>query len=319
METIILTQSQIESLLPIEKVISVVEDAFKAYGNGEYQMPSKVYLSLPDFNGDFRAMPSLLKDKAGLKWVNSHPENPAKYKLPSVMGVYILSNPSTAEPLAILDATYLTAIRTGAAAAVASKHLAKKTPETLGLVGCGVQANVFIMTHQILFGNSLDIFLADKDSDKAQELAKKYNGKVVSVERASHCDIVCTSTPSKQAVIQKDWCKKGSHINAMGADAPGKQELDPELLLISKIIIDDPSQAFHSGEVNVPLSKGILTKESIYANLGEIVTGKKEGRVGDEISIFDSTGLGIQDVAVADLAYRLALEKNVGLSIDLQS
>ncbi|MCP5493591.1 MAG: ornithine cyclodeaminase family protein [Leptospiraceae bacterium] len=319
MQTIILTQSQIQSLVTMDRVIPVVEEAFLTYGNGDYQMPAKVYLSLPDYNGDFRAMPSYAKQISGIKWVNSHPDNPKKHNIPSVMGVYILSDPATAKTLAIMDATYLTALRTGAAAAVASKYLAPHSPQSLGLVGCGVQARMFIISHQVLFGNSLPLYMADKNPNACEQLVREFGGTVVSTEKAASCDIVCTSTPSHQPVIQKEWCKSGSHINAMGADAPGKQELDSELLATSKVVIDDFSQASHSGEINVPLAKGILKKESIYANLGEIVSGKKAGRKGNEITIFDSTGLAIQDVFVANLIYTLAQEKKIGLSIDLRS
>lgn len=320
MNTLILTKQEIRDLITMNEVVPAVEAAFGAYGRGKVNMPAKVYLDLPQYAGDFRAMPAYMAGAAGVKWVNSHPENPAKHDLPSVMGVYILSDPDNALPLAIMDATWLTALRTGAAGAVASKYLAVERPRTLGFIGCGVQARVLLDAHRVVLGDameSLELRMADVNRDAAARFAKEVGGTVVSLENASGCDIVCTTTPSRAPVVQRSWVSPGSHINAMGADAEGKQELDPELLKAAKVVIDDPTQAHHSGEVNVPLHKGQLSAEDIHGTLGEIVAGTKAGRSGDEITVFDSTGLAIQDVAVARAVYDLAIERNVGLSVPL--
>ncbi len=134
----------------MDDAVSAIESAFAAHGKGETQMPAKVYLDFPEHGGDLRAMPAAMGNAAGLKWVNSHPDNPARHDLPSVMGLYVLSDPATALPLAMLDATLLTAVRTGAAAAVASKHLAG-AHRTLGVIGCGVQADFLIEAHRVCF------------------------------------------------------------------------------------------------------------------------------------------------------------------------
>ncbi len=318
MDTIILTQTDIRGLITMDRVVAAVDAAFAAYGRGEAQMPAKVYLSLPEHGGDFRAMPSYMSGSAGVKWVNSHPDNPAKHDLPSVMGVYILSDPATALPLAIMDATLLTALRTGAAGAVASKYLAVEEPRTLGFVGCGVQARVLLDAHRVVYPQSdLELRMADINRDAATLFAKEAGGKVVSLESASACDIVCTTTPSRSPVVQREWVSPGAHINAMGADAPGKQELHSALLLAAKVIIDDDHQAHHSGEINVPLSSGELSVEQVHGTLGEVIAGKKAGRTGDEITIFDSTGLAIQDVAVAKAIYDIAKEGGAGTRVAL--
>ena len=140
MKTRILTGSQVSEVLGMDLAVAAVERAFAAHGRGEALMPPKVYLPLEKYGGDFRAMPAYLDGSAGVKWVNSHPGNPKRHGLPAVMGMYILSDPSTAEPLAVMDGTLLTAFRTGAASAVASKHLARKASRTLGIIGCGAQA-----------------------------------------------------------------------------------------------------------------------------------------------------------------------------------
>lgn len=321
MNTLILTQTQVRSLITMDRVVSAVEQAFLAHAQGKSLMPAKVYLSLPDYNGDFRAMPSYLDGWAGVKWVNSHPDNPARYNVPSVMGVYILSNPASAQPLAIMDATLLTALRTGAAGAVASKYLAVARPRSLGFVGCGVQARVLLEAHRVVYGKEWsqapELRMADVNAEAARQFAREAGGEVTSIERAAACDIVCTSTPSRAPVVQRSWVVPGTHINAMGADGPGKEELDPLLVKASKIVIDDHEQAHHSGEINVPLAQGIISDADIHGSLGEVVAGLKAGRTGDEITIFDSTGLAIQDVAVARVIYELARERGVGTEIAL--
>ncbi|HWN67195.1 MAG TPA: ornithine cyclodeaminase family protein [Haliangium sp.] len=317
MDTLILTQRTIRSLITLDQVVPAVERAFLAHGRGQAQMPPKVYIDLPQHGGDFRAMPAYLDGAAGLKWVNSHPQNPARHGLPSVMGVYILSDPETARPLAVMDATWLTALRTGAAGAVASKYLALGQPRSLGFVGCGVQARVLYEAHRVIYGDSLDLYMADASPAAAEAFAGEAGGDAVSVARAAACDIVCTTTPARAPVVQRGWIAPGAHINAMGADGHGKQELDPAILRAAKVVIDDREQAVHSGEINVPLATGELRIEDIHATLGEVVAGTKAGRIGSEITVFDSTGLAIQDVAVAQVIYELAQKRGVGQKVDL--
>src|SRR5204862_4773813 len=134
----------------MELAIPAVEGAFAAHGRGEAVMPPKLYLPLEKYSGDFRAMPSLLGDAVGVKWVNMHPDNPKRFRLPAVMGVYILSDPETAFPLAVMDGTRLTAFRTGAAAAIASKYLAIPQPSTVGFIGCGIQARSILAAHRVV-------------------------------------------------------------------------------------------------------------------------------------------------------------------------
>lgn len=317
MPTLLLTANDLRSLYSVELGLSAVERAFTAHGRGDALMPPKVYLSLPKYDGDFRAMPAFLDGAAGVKWVNAHPRNPEKHKLPTVRAVYVLSDPETASPLAIMDGTLLTAWRTGAAGGVAAKYLAKKNPRTLGLVGCGVQARVLIDAHRAVFGNALELLLADASEATAKALQAEKGGRVVSTQEASGADIVCTSTPSRVPVVKREWVRPGAHINAMGADAPGKQELEPRILLDGRVFIDDTEQALHSGEVNVPLHDGLLKPEQIAGTLGEVLAGKKPGRAGDEITVFDSTGLAVQDLSLARALYEAALARGLGQSIDL--
>ncbi len=316
MKTLLLPRQDLEKILTMELAIPAVEAAFAAHGRGEAIMPPKLYLPLVKHDGDFRAMPAYLDGAAGVKWVNMHPQNPARHGLPSVMGVYILSDPDTAMPLAILDGTLLTAFRTGAAGAVASKYLAPARPATIGLVGCGVQARHLLAAHRVLFPN-LRAVLFDRSAEAVARFASEVGGHPGAVDQAGSCDIVCTSTPSRAPVVFRAFVGISTHINAMGADAPGKQEIDPALLQEATVVLDDLAPACESGEVNVPLHAGIYRREQIYGTLGEIVAGLKPGRKSTEITLFDSTGLAVQDLALARALYLEARRQGLGTEIDL--
>lgn len=325
---IVLTQKEVQKILPlkdIKKVIEVVEKGFFDYSQAKVQMPAKLYLNFKKYNGDLRIMPSFSEtlEMAGTKLVNVHPDNPKK-GLKTVMAVIILNHPKTGLPLALMDGTYITALRTGASGAVATKYLAKKEAKTLGVVGAGVQA-----TTQILAISRIkklkEIVVYDPKEEAMENLRKilakeKIEIKKGTLEEVCQKEIVSTTTPSKKPIVKKEWILPGTHINAIGADAKGKEELDPEILKNSKIIVDCWEQASHSGEINIPLQKGIIKKEDIYGELGEIVAGKKRGRENEkEITIFDSTGLAIQDLYTAHLVYKLAKKKKIGREIEVIS
>lgn len=315
--TIVLTQSDVRSLVDMAEAVPAIEAAFAAHGRGDTQMPVKVYLDLPEFDGDFRAMPAYLDGSAGVKWVNAHPRNPERHGLPAVLGTYILSDPTTALPLAVMDATLLTAVRTGAAAAVASRHLARPDARSVGFVGCGVQARTMLAALRVVL-DELEVVGADRSAEAAEAFAAEAGGRVGSVEEAAGCDIVCTATPSRRPVVERQWVRPGAHVNAMGADAHGKQELDPAILLDARVVVDDRDQAGESGEVNVPLHDGTLSRDAIHATLGEVVAGSRPGRESaEQITVFDSTGLAVQDVALARLVYERARERGVGLEVTL--
>lgn len=293
-------------------------------------MPPKVYLPLPEFDGDFRAMPVFIprltaggeaRPAAGVKWINAHPRNPERHGLPSVVGVFIFSDPETAHPLAIMDATSMTSLRTGAAAAVASKHLARPDAATLGVLGCGAQARSVIRCHAAV-RRWTEILLYDVRRDLAHAVAADLGElpcRVVDgAADAASADVVCTMTPSRTPVIRTEHVRSGTHINALGADAPGKRELDAEILRRARIFLDDNEQARESGEVNVPLHDGTLAADAITGTLGEVVAGLLAGRTCEaDVTVFDSTGLAVQDLAVAALVYARACSSGVGQLVGL--
>jgi len=319
MKTLILTEDDVRKVLTMKETMEVVEKAFELHAKGKTQMPPKVYLTFE--KGDLRAMPAYLDGKAGVKWVNSHPENPKK-GLPTVMAVLIYNDPETGFPLAIMDGTHITSFRTGAAGGIAAKYLARRNSKVFGFVGCGRQAYTQFLALREVF--DIELVKAYDIVERNAERFAKFCGDfgisaiVCDIKEACDCDVLTTMTPSRKPIVKSEWVKEGTHINAIGADAPGKQELEEEILLKAKIVVDDIEQAMHGGEINVAVAKGLLKKENIYATLGEIVAGMKRGRESDdEITVFDSTGLAIQDIAVADLVFRKAKEMDVGLEIKL--
>lgn len=318
METLVLTRKEIESLVTMREAMIAVEEAFRLYANSKALMPPKIYLDLEE--GDFRAMPSAMMGYAGVKWVNSHPKNPEK-GLPTVMAVYVLNDASNGFPLAIMDATYITSLRTGAGGGVAMKFLARKNSKVFGFIGCGKQAIFQLLAAKEIF--DLELVKAFDISERASREFKEFCEKngveciLTSPKEVCDCDVLITTTPSRKPVVKNEWIREGTHINAIGADAPGKQELEVEILKRAKIVVDDLEQALHGGEVNVAHSMGLIRREDIYATLGEVVSGIKKGREGEEVTIFDSTGLAIQDIAVARIVYEKAVEKGLGMRIEL--
>jgi alanine dehydrogenase len=327
MKTLLVNEKEVKKLLSMEDTLKAVEQAFNAKGRGTADMPPKVYLFYKKYNGDIRVMPSYLPalDISGVKVVNVHPNNQKKYNLPSVMATILLIDPKSGYPIALFDGTWITTMRTGAAGGIASKYLARKDAKVLALIGAGVQADTqlaaIIKVRKIKKVNIYDI--SEKIcKDFVKRHKKIYPAEYVIAESVKECvadaDIISTQTPVRKPIIMKNWVKPGTHINAMGADAPGKEELDPQLLKISKIVIDDWEQASHSGEINVPLAKGIITKKHIYGEIGHIVAGMKKGRVNNkDITVFDSTGLGIQDLTTAAQVYKIAKSKKVGIWVQM--
>ncbi len=322
-KTILLTQKEIQRILSVDQIFSIVEDTFRLHGLGRTILPPKLYLTLPRKTGDFRAMPAYLESPTccGIKWVNVHPRNRARH-IPTVMGIIVLNDPETGFPLAVLDGTYITKMRTGAGGAVAAKFLARKNAAVLGLVGCGVQAETQLLFISKRFHLQRIKFwgLTPADRKRFYERMKKtglpLEPKETVRDAVRDADILVTATPSKRPIVRSEWVRPGTHVNAIGADAKGKEELEVKLLKAGKIVVDDWHQASESGEINVPFAAGQISKKDIYGTLGEIVCGDKKGRSRpEEITIFDATGLAIQDIAIASAVYQKAKRHGIGKKI----
>lgn len=320
-ETLILTADEVKQLLKMDEAINAVEVAFAEKAYGRVEMPPKLYVMFD--RGDFRTMPTYVR-KFGLatvKIVNVHPDNPSKHKLPTVMALIEVIDPDTGYPLAVMDGTEITRYRTGAGGGVSIKYLARKNSKIVGIVGAGAQAETQAMAAAEVL-NLERICITDIDKAKATKFKDQMEKKLgVDIElkdtvreTVSNADVLITVTPSRKPIVMDGDVPEDVHICAMGADAPDKEELDPKILKRPnvKIVLDDWEQATHSGEVNVPLSNGIISKDDIYGTICDIVAGKKPGRTSNETTVFDSTGLAIQDCAVASVVYRKALKEGIG-------
>ena len=339
MQTLLLNDDDVDENARMDRVIDAVRGAFTAYERDDAKMPAKSYIDLPEYNGDFRSMPAYLDvrtedtdeddgwDAAGIKWVNVHTDNPADHDLPTVMGTMIYSDPETAFPLAILDGTTLTMKRTGAAAAVATDELAVPDASSLGIVGAGVQS--YTQLEAIAAVRDIEeVVVSDLDEERVADFIDafddRFDVRAGSISEAGHCDVLSTVTPVEDPVVTPDDVGAHTHINAMGADAEGKHELADDLLLDATVVIDDHEQCTHSGEINVPYAAGTLTDADIYGEIGEIVVGNRPGRAGTDgeagiegVTVFDSTGLAIQDVAAARVVYEQADANDNGYPFDL--
>jgi alanine dehydrogenase len=293
-----------EAGLDLSRVNEAIEAAFAAFSRGETEMPPKVYVTLP--GGDFRTMPAYVPSLglAGVKIENVHPGNP-KRGLETVMALDVLLDPPTGMPYAILNATGLTDLRTGAAGAVAARHLCRRQDGLeLGLVGAGHQAETQLEATAAWLGIDR-VRVWSRRHATAEAFARKFSQfdvRAESLERTADCDLLVTTTPSRAPLVENAWIHDGTHINAIGADAPGKQELDPAILLRASVYVDDPRQAVHSGEVNVPIATGLYSIDRIAGTIGDVILGRAGRRSDDEVTVFDSTGLAVQDLAIAGVA-----------------
>lgn len=328
-KVLLLSEQEVTQLLQIDEVMEAVKNAFMEKALGYTQMPPKVYLNFAKYNGDVRAMPAYLErlDVASVKIVNSHPDNPRKFGVPTVSATVFLLDPRNGSVLSIMGGNSITAMRTAAAGGIAMKYLANKGSKIASFIGAGVQARAQLLALLLVFPNLEEIRVCDISPKAAEAFASEVKNKAsrcrVAVikgeeEAVRNADIVITTTPSKKPLVFDAWVSEGTHLNCIGADAPLKEEIDPAILKRAKIVVDDWEQAAHSGEINVPISQGILSKKNVWAELGEIVAGTKPARTSkEEITVFDSTGLAIQDAATVDLVYRKAISRKAGCFINI--
>jgi ornithine cyclodeaminase/alanine dehydrogenase-like protein (mu-crystallin family) len=287
-----------------ERALDAVRDAFVAYARGEWTMPPKVYVpAYPE--GDFRAMPALGAGHALLKWVTSFPGNPAQ-GLPTVTGLVLLSDASNGMLKAVLDAGAVTALRTGAAAVLAAETLGRPDAETAAVIGAGVNGEAAARTF-IARGRRVELW--DIDRTRAEEVAERLGAEVAAGrEEALAADLLVTVTPGRQVVLDEGSLLRGQHASLMGADGPGKAEIAVAELERVRVFCDDWEQASHNGDLVHAVEAGVLPRDDV-SQLGDVLIGTAEGRKSDDdITVFDSTGLAIQDLAIALAALERADE-----------
>ena len=278
--------------------IERVREALIKLHRGEWSMPPKVYLESPPF-GDFRAMPARGEGVALLKWVTSFPGNPAR-GLPTVTGIVCVSDATSGEPLMLLDARATTALRTGAVAAVAARALALEDATTVGIIGCGLHG-AWSARCMAAAGYGPGVCF-DPRAEASDALARELGWSAGTREQAVRCEVVCCVTPGAAIVIDAGDLRPGLHLNMLGADGPGKAEASSGAVASCALFCDEWVQAAHGGELTHAVQEGLVTRDQV-TELGAVLAGDARGRPGPEsVTLFDSTGLAIQDLAIAHAA-----------------
>jgi ornithine cyclodeaminase/alanine dehydrogenase-like protein (mu-crystallin family) len=289
----------VEQAVAPHEAYDAVRDAFVAYANGEWSMPPKTYVeNYPA--GDFRSMPALGGGYAVLKWVTSFPGNRDR-GLPTVTGLVVLSDAEEGRLLAVLDAAAVTALRTAAAAVLAADTLCRPDASSWAVVGCGVNG---AETARMLIAHGVAPILWDVDERRRNAIAERLGTHVAaSAQDALACDVVVTVTPGSEPLYREGTLRPGQHVSLMGADGPGKAEVAQEELPHAHLFCDDWEQASHGGELAAAVESGVVRREDV-TELGRVLAGDADGRrsAGD-VTLFDSTGLAIQDLAIAQAAY----------------
>jgi ornithine cyclodeaminase/alanine dehydrogenase len=313
----------------MEDCIRVVETAFAELARGNAVMPQRAVIRVAEHKGLFLGMPAYVGgdlNALGLKVVTVYPDNPSQHKLPTTLGTLIFCDPSTGRAIAIMDAGYLTAVRTGAASGVATKYLAREDAKSCVIFGAGVQARKQLAA-LALVRNMDSVLVIDPmaetrekfAADMTRELKVQVKGTEDTEGAVKQADIIVTASSSHDPVFDGDWVRPGTHINNIGSHTPDARELDTTIVKRSKFVADlKEANMAEAGDILIPIREGAVTEEHIYANLGDIVTGAKPGRENaEEITVFKSCGLAVQDVSTALAVYQAACEKGIGTEVAL--
>jgi alanine dehydrogenase len=322
--TLLLTRRQVSSLLDFDECVRVVEEAFRLYAEGKTLKPALMHVD--SIGGEFHIKAGgieLAKRYFALKVNGGFFQNVKRFGMPNIQGVIVLCDGENGYPLAIMDSVEITLKRTGAAAAVAAKYLACPESRVATICGCGTQGRIQLQAMNTVFPLER-VYLFDNAPGQAEalrdQMAHRVNASLEATKNLSEAvrgsDICVTCTPSHHAFLGRGDVLPGTFIAAMGADSPDKQELDPELLKANTVVVDLIEQCVQVGELHHAIDQG-MRKEDVYAELGEIVAGKKPGRTSeDQIIIFDATGTALQDVASAVAVYQKALLLENGEMLD---
>lgn len=323
METLLLSLSDVNEILSIKDVIQAVEEGYLAFQEGKVEQPDIVSMEMPEFNGetDIKSCYNGGNRIISVKVASLFSDNGKKNDLPTMIGSIMLFDGTTGAPICVMDGSLITGIRTGAAGAVSSKLLARADSKTVAVLGSGNQARMQIYglcevmdtieTVQVFSPYPAELPAYKKDVEA------KTGKKVIICETAAEAmkdaDIAISTTPSKQYLVEANLVKPGMHIVAVGADMQGKNEWDPQIFRGAKIVNDNIAQCLSRGETRNAAVQNVIEPSDIYAEIGEILSGAKPGRTSDrEITIFDTTGMAIQDNVTAMRVYEAAKEKNIG-------
>lgn len=323
-QTLLLTRHDVSSLLTFEEYVTAVEEAFRLHAAGNATKPGLLHVDSTD--GEFHIKAGglkLRKQYFALKVNGGFFHNAERFSMPNIQGLIVLFDGDNGYPLAVMDSRVITSNRTGAATAVAAKYLAKPESKTATIFGSGVQARIQLRALVSVLPIKT-VYVVGRNQSKLQDfqqaMSKQFDLSVELVEESGaavrNSDVCVTCTPSRSAILHAQDVAPGTFIAAVGADSPDKQELDPELLRRNKVVVDLVDQCAHVGELHHALNQGMRLND-VHAELGEIILGKKPGRLSqDEIIVFDSTGTSLQDVASAAAVYEKAVESSVGKNFD---
>jgi alanine dehydrogenase len=324
---LILSEKEVQSLAEVEELIPVLERAHIQYSTGKAVMPVRLVVPLPQIEGRITSMPGYLnEDKAlGMKVVTFFPNN-LKQNLPQILATVMLFSADTGKMIAAMDGNYITAIRTACVSAMATRALANPESRVLGVLGAGVQARAHIRAltqiRKISEIRVYDIFEAS--ARQLQESLQKESGIKINVVQSAReavrgADLLVTVTTAKEPIVKKEWLQPGMHINAVGSHRPDLREIDGATLAGAKVVVDSREAIMaECGDILLAIQEKAITAESVHAEIGEVLAGKKPGRTSsDEITLYKAVGIAIQDVATAHLVYRRALERNVGTNIEV--
>lgn len=324
---LILNRNDVIKVLQMKECMEVVEEAFAELANGTAVLPLRIPITPPE--GLSLYMPAYLKGLGALacKVVTVYKNNPGKHNLPTTIGKVLLQDPETGDVICIMDGGYLTAVRTGAASGVATKYLARKeSGQAVGIYGAGVQAKMQLWA--VAEARAISRAYVYDISNEAvgkfiSEMTTKLDLGITKVDSPDklleNCDIICTATSSATPIFDGNKVREGTHINGIGSHTPNARELDTTIIKRSKLVADSYEACLkEAGDIMIPIQEGAIDKSHMYAELGEIVTGKKPARQNDaDITLFKSNGLAVQDVAAAKLVYDRAMETGIGTQVEI--
>jgi alanine dehydrogenase len=328
MATLVLSRSDVVDLLTLPACIEAVERAFRLHAEGRTFGPGVLGIHVPDGGFHIKAA-GLVGDRAyfAAKTNANFPENPKRFGLPTIQGAVLLADATTGEPLAVMDSASVTALRTGAATAVAAMFLARREARTATIVGCGAQSEVQLRALAAVLPLE-HVLVLDTDPTQAERLASRAAASLgLRVEAVKDLraalrlsDVCVTCTPSRRPFVAAHDVRPGTFIAAVGADSQGKQELEPALLASATLVVDVLDQCAEIGELQHALAAGVLTRERVHAELADVVSGRRPGRTReDEVTVFDSTGTALQDVAAAMAVYEKARALSRGTEVKLDA
>ncbi len=322
-KTLILGRTDMIGLLTPAEYNDCVEHAFRMHGLDRVYMEPKGHIVLDRYPGEFEVMPSYIEepDAAACKWVSIREDN-ARFDLPTVFSILIYTHPESGFPLAICDGSHHTMMRTGSSAAVSAKWLAREDSKVLAIVGAGTVGRGALATCNEVFPweevrvwsrrqETIDSFIREQQPSY-DRFELRGSTDLEQVVRGT--DVIVTGTHARGGIVQDEWLEPGTHIAALGADLEGEQELEGAILQRARIFVDDIRQCRSDGEINVPLRAGLITEDDVAGEIGKVIVGELEGRQSDDqITVFDSTGIALQDAATVPLEYERALAAGVGI------